>query len=257
MTGDLRGNVMLNRDNGHPRACGSASPVDGSANRRDKGPQHLNRHDDCRESTGRPSIEPEPIDRIVVGAGGKLVVPRENILAGFDPDEELDLVELEKRKTRKPGRREWIAIQHDAELPTRLLINEPKPGSIDPEYFFVASQLRAPIYDELKSVRVFPYYSFWTGSHAIWIVKVTPDNPWYESLQSLLSLSHEFFDQHAVRVFSAKNKYRVKYKALPTPVTWPSQSTSELLGEALGNDHFITSATHPVYRDLVDGEELE
>jgi hypothetical protein len=90
---------------------------------------NVNAGSNGRQSAPRLQIGPEGDDRINLGVGGKLVVPRENIVDGFDPEEELDLVELGKRRIRKPGRREWIAIRRDAELPTRLLINEPKPGT--------------------------------------------------------------------------------------------------------------------------------
>jgi hypothetical protein len=205
----------------------------------------------------RFQIESEADDRIYVGTGGKLIVPREDILGGIDPAEELEIVELPM--IRKPGRREWIAIRHDAELTATLLINEPRPGTGEIEYFFVGPQLRAPIKDELKTVRVFPYFSFTTNRHALWIVKVTLENTWYESLQALLCRPHNFFEKRTVRIFSDKSKalYRVKHKLMPGPVTWLPRSTNELLGDALGEAHFILSADHPMYVGLVDGEELD
>ena len=46
-----------------------------------------------------------PDDTIHVGAGGKLIIPREEI-EEIDPGE--DLGDLAKKPLRKPGRREWI-----------------------------------------------------------------------------------------------------------------------------------------------------
>jgi hypothetical protein len=209
---------------------------------------------DDKVPAGPLRTDPEPADKIVVGAGGKLIVPRENIAEGIEPEAEVDLVE-EQKTIRKPKRREWVAINHAAELTTRLLIHEKKRMEV--EYFYVEPQLRGPIREELKDVRVFPFYSFKTDSYGLWIVKVTLGNSWYESLQALLSKPHAFFQQHAVRIFSDEPKYRVKRKAIPFTVTWLPQSTAELLGQALGNDHFITSPNHPVYVELVEGEELE
>jgi len=203
-------------------------------------------------------IERETTDQIIVGGGGKLLVPREDITADIDAGEELDLKDLQSKKIRKPGRREWIALKRNSELPTRLLIHKPKPDGIEVEHYYVASNLRSPIRDELKEVRVFFYYSFLTRAHALWIVNVTVDNSWYESLQPLLSQPLDFFVQKAIRVISdkAKSRYRVRYKPMPEKVVWPSKFTEELLGEALGPERFIKSTDHPIYRDLIDGVEL-
>ena len=50
--------------------------------------------------------ERNPPKPIVVGGGGKLVVPREDITRNVDIGEELDLKDLQAKKIRKPGRRE-------------------------------------------------------------------------------------------------------------------------------------------------------
>ena len=206
-----------------------------------------------------PTIEREPIDCIHVGAGGRLVVPREDIVADVDLGDELNLVEMLNKKIQKPGRREWIALNLASELPTRLLIHKPKADGIEVEHYYIGSGLRGPIRDELKEVRVFVYYSFQTHTHAIWIINVTVDNSWYESLQALLSQPPSFFAEKAVKISSDKDndRYRVRAKALPSLVTWPSKSTEELLGEALGMGRIINSADHPIYRDLVEGEDLK
>ncbi len=211
-----------------------------------------------------PRIEPDALlkgrdpEVIRVAAGGKLIVPREDIGADIVDESELDLAGMLAQKVRKPGRREWIALNPASELTTRLLLHKPKADGIEVEHYYVAKGLRAPIHDELKDVRVFGFYSFTTRSHALWIVNVTIDNSWYESLQTLFQQPAGFFEVNAVRVLSDKDnsRYRVKHKPLPGPVTWPTRSTEELLGEALGHERFITTADHPIYRDLVEGVEL-
>jgi hypothetical protein len=241
---------------GPPRIDVDAREV-AKVERQGNGQPHAAADRDGQPPAGPPRIEPETDDRIHVGAGGKLVVPREDIGEGIDPAEELDLEESKGKKIRSPKRDEWIAVNHDAEFHTRLLIYEPK--QMEKEYFYVVPELRGPISDELKGVRVFPFYSFKTKSYALWIIKVTPENSWYESLQALLSRPHEFFQQRAVKVISHKplQKYRVKHIRMPSSVEWRPQPTDELLGEALGPEHFITSATHPLYAELVEGEELD
>ena len=203
-----------------------------------------------------PTIEREQSDRIDVGGGGKLIVPREDIATESDVGEELDLQVLQAKKIRKPERREWIALRPESELPTRLLIHKPKPDGFDVEYYYIAQHLRSPIRGELKDVRVFLYYSFKTDNYALWVINVTIENSWYESLQTLLNQPPEFFSEKAIRVFSEKPRYRIKHKPMPGRVEWPTKSTEELFGEALGPERFISTPDHPIYAALVEGVEL-
>jgi hypothetical protein len=207
---------------------------------------------------GLPAIDRIPVEEIRVGAGGPLVVPREDLGADIDGAGELDLAGMLAQKIRKPDRREWIALNPASELPTRLLLHKPKPDGFEVEYYYVEPKLRDPIRDELKDVRVFVYYSFATKAHALWIVAVTPGNSWYESLALLFQQSADFFDQNAIRVVSDRgnSRNRVKYRPMSACVAWPAKSTNELLGEAIGASHFITTPDHPLYRDLIEGTEL-
>lgn len=212
------------------------------------------------ESSPHLRIEPEGLDdQIHPGAGDKLYVPREDIDSDLDADDELDVASMMPKKIRKPGRREWIALSIASELPTRLLLHKEQPDAIEVHHYFVDRHLRGPIVDELKEVRVFVYYSFQTNTHGLLLLNVTIDNPWYESAQALLRQPAEFFAENAIRIIPDKknSRYRVRRKPMPSSVAWPEQSTGELLGEALGPDRFITSADHPIYRDLIDGTELD
>ena len=206
------------------------------------------------QSTHSPHVD----DAIRPGAIQKLVVPRENIGAEIVESQELDLGNLGTMKIRKPERREWFVLKHDSELPTRLLIHKPKPESMDEEYYYVRPSLRRAIREELKDVRVFVYYAVKTKTHALGIVKVTLDNSWYESLSPLFTLKTEFFEDNEIRVISDKptSRYRILSRPETSNVTWPQKPTDRLLGEALGEDHFINDAEHPLYRDLIEGDEL-
>jgi hypothetical protein len=132
---------------------------------------------------------------------------------------------------------------------------------MDEEYYWITPELRKGIKSELKAVRVFPFFSTLARCHVLWLVKVTLDNPWYTSLQDrLFRQSPEFFDRNEVRVFGDKEagRYRVMKRPRTVPsVTWPDRSTGELLAEALGPSRIITSPDHPLYIDLVSGEEVE
>jgi hypothetical protein len=210
-----------------------------------------------KDTTALPTIDAEPDEPIRVGAGGPLVVPREDLDADLDDTVEIDLLGGQP-KIRKPQRREWIALLPQSELTTRLLLDKPEADGIQTDYYYVNKTLRGPIGKELKTVRVFVYFSFRTQSIGLWVVTVTPGNSWYESLNQLFKQPSEFFAKNAILVASdrAKSRYGVKYRPLPSSVTWPKKGTEELLGEALGHEHFITTADHPVYQQLIDGTEL-
>jgi hypothetical protein len=211
-----------------------------------------------RAEVSLPTIDRLPVEEIHLGAGGPLVVPREDVGADIDGAGELDLAGMTAKKIRKPHRREWIALNPASELPTRLLLHKPKHDSIDVEYYYLDQALRGPIGDELKDVRVFVYFSFTTKAHALWIVNLTPGNSWYESLASLFQQSADFFAQNAIRVASDRgnSRYRAWSKPLPPRAAWPAKTTDLLLGEAIGASHFITTPEHPHYRDLIEGTEL-
>ena len=198
-------------------------------------------------------------ERVHPRAGGRLVVPREEVGDDYSAGDELDLTTCLAAKIQKPSRHEWIRLFRDLELPTKLLIRKPTSDSMDEQYFYVAPKLRRDIEGDLKSVRVFPYYSLSARRWGLWVVKVTAGNSWYESLQALFTQDASFFKTRQIRVFSDKVKsaqYQVKHKELDRPVDDPPQPTSDLLGQALGDDHFIVDRQHPVYLSLVEGEEL-
>lgn len=202
--------------------------------------------------------EAEQTDTIQVGAGGTLVVPQEDIGADIVDGTDMGIAGMLPKRIRKPGRREWIKVRRNSELQTRLLIHRPNPEAMDIEHYYVDKDLRLPIAEELKSVRVFQYYSLSSTSHGLWVINVNPDNRWYESLNVLLRQDAGFFDTNAVRIVSDKaaGLYHVKFKPVDIEVTWPDATTQELLGEALGANRFITTPDHPVYVELTDGKDL-
>ena len=206
-----------------------------------------------------PQIERDHNDHIHVGVRPLLLVPREDIGMDLEIGDDLDLVAMQAKKCRKPNRREWIALNPASEIATRLLLHKPKADGMDTEYYYVDPSLRRPIAEELKPCRIFQYYSFTTRTVALWIVHVTVDNSWFESLQVLLRQPADFFACNAIRIMSDKpnSQYRVKHKPMPSEVIWPTTTTDQLLGEAIGADKFITSADHPLYRDLTDGNDLK
>src|SRR5262245_21177176 len=70
--------------------------------------QHADQPDIASAHAGNavnvPKIESEATNSIQVGAGGTLIVPREDLDAGIIDGEELDLAALQAKKIRKPDR---------------------------------------------------------------------------------------------------------------------------------------------------------
>ena len=64
-----------------------------------------------------------------------------------------------------------------------------------------------------------------------------------------------------IRIVSHRlaGRYRCKQRSanVATLYQWPDRPTAELLGAALGEDHFVTDVGHPIYRQLVEGQDLD
>jgi hypothetical protein len=219
---------------------------------------------DDRATPRLPMIEPEPAqdDKIRVGAGQKLHIPRE---ACDDDDDDADEEEVVGAvvKIRKPGRRERILLDPTRQMVVKLLPH--KPGgedTIEEVYYYVPKgDLRDGLSGELKSVRVSLYYALKARRFRLWLVKISPGNDWYDSL------SEKVFKQppgdilkHTWKIASDRVNgfYRVKRRPIrpDETVTWPDRTVEELLGEAIGRDHVISSPDHELYDDLVSGEEV-
>ncbi len=210
-------------------------------------------------ASDRLVVPSEEEERITPRAGGRLVVLREEVEDDFSAGEELDLTSGIAVAIRRPGPLEWFRLYRNLELPTKLVVWKPKPDAIDVEYYSVDKELRKEISNELKAVRVLPYFNLSANRYGLWIIKVTSGNSWYESLRSLLSIDNDFFETNQIRVVSEKDsaRYRVKKKPLATLVNEPPKPTGEMLGEAIGEDHFIRDRSHRVYQSLTEGEELK
>ena len=196
-------------------------------------------------------------EEIKVGAIGKLVVPREEYSILDDDGDELDLGG--GIKIRRPRRREWIVINKQAEMLTKLILYKENEDDMDTRFLYVEPKLRAAIREELKDVRIIPYYSIKAQRNYLWDVPVTLENSWYESKSKLLKQPDSFFQTTMIRIMSDmdNHKIRVKAKPLDKKITWPTETTEALLGEAIGEDNFIRDMSHPIYQELISGVELK
>ena len=197
--------------------------------------------------------------RIRVGAGGPLVVPHESL--GLDSSSDLDFAAYQLAPIRRPGKLEWFALKPDRCLETRLLPMVSGPSGMDKEWYYVDPAIRGPIREEIRDCLVYPYFSELHHSLFLWIVTINEGNSWYESLRPALEQPAEFYDSHLIRIISNRlaGKYRRKQKPANVAAMygWPDRPTAELLGEALGADNFISTPDHPVFRELVAGQDLD
>jgi hypothetical protein len=211
-----------------------------------------------------PRIESESAedDEIHVGAGPKLRIPREDCDDDDDDDGEEEVVGT-VIKIRKPGRRERILLDPTMQMTVKLLVH--KPGgedTIKEEYFYVPKgDLRDDISDELKSVRVVLYFAIKARRFRLWLVKITPGNDFYDSLlDKLFKQPAEVILRHSWKAAAdlASGIYRVRKRRLRPNETavWPDRPMEDILGEALGQDHVISSPDHELYDDIVSGEEV-
>ena len=86
--------------NGRSRITHNGSPIKPDSTPREPGEEP----GDNKIGASLPRVEGEPDEEIRVGAGGKLVIPREDFDAELDDSEELDLAGMTVPKIRKPGR---------------------------------------------------------------------------------------------------------------------------------------------------------
>ena len=179
---------------------------------------------------------------------------------GLDGSRDLDFSAIQVAPIRRPARHEWFAIRPSLGLETRLLPRVTGPGGIDKEWYYVDYSIRGPIREEIREVIVYPYWSVLYRGLGLLVIGVNEGNSWYESLVPLFRQEAQFYDQHLFRLLSDRTsgKYKVKFKAAPVPslYRWPDRPTEEFLGEALGEDHFITDASHPVFKELIEGQDL-
>ena len=150
--------------------------------------------DEPAPGQGHPEAA-QPASAILVGHGGPLVVPREDLAIDLDDGLDLDLGALQAKKVRRPGRREWFALDPARALPTRLLIRNAGPNGLELEHYYVSPEIRGPIREELRDVQVYPFWSYAAQSLALWVVSVTPDNSWYESILPLFQRPVSFYDK--------------------------------------------------------------
>lgn len=170
----------------------------------------------------------------------------------FDIDAEMDL------RIRKAGRNEFFKMNPASMFSAFMLPYKPDPAAMDEATYWVILKLRRKIAPELRKFSYLTCYS--CASKRLFIMPVkTSDTDWYRSLEVLFRQPHEFFETHAIRIKAEKEigRYRIMFREDTAPVSWPTKSTAELVTDALGAANIISSPDHPVYQDLISGQELK
>jgi hypothetical protein len=176
-------------------------------------------------------------ESIYVGAGGRLIIPREDFGEDYDDGEDADTEP--GIKLRRMDRREWCAINRESEFTVQMLLHKPKDDQLSYDFYYVEKALRKRIASEMKIVRIFQFYSFKKNRVDLYDVPVTPDNSWYESKNMLLKQPVEFFKGNMIKIISDRDRsrVRVRFKLFEKEISWPTTPMEELLGEALGQEN--------------------
>lgn len=187
----------------------------------------------------------------------KFIIPTEDDddLLGED---ELDMDSEIGLRIRKPAGTEFFKMNPASLFAALMLTYKANPDAMDEATYWVAKSLRGKVGNDLRMVKYFPCHSCASKRLFIMPVKVS-DTDWYRSLEVLFKQPREFFETHAVRIKAEKElgRYRIMFREDKEPVAWPGKTTAELVTDALGSANIIASSDHPIYQELVSGEELK
>lgn len=159
---------------------------------------------------------------------------------------------------RKPGPNEKVHLYRAGVQCVELLPIRQGVGTKEvTELYYVEEPLRDPIKIHIRIYCVLPFYSAPRQEWVLWPVPVSNTN-WYRSVQRMLLKSESFFAEHVITVSSdtLRGQYLIRGIRLTLQVPEMPGTTLDLLAEALGDDHFITTAEHPVYQSLIAGEVI-
>jgi len=193
----------------------------------------------------------------------QLVVPAEDL--GLDATgEDLDFSQQMLAIVRRPDPQRWFALIKGYWMSTRLLAVASKTSEFGTDWYCVADPAaKAAIRQYMKDVMVVPCYLVHARVWTVWLIPVSATK-WYGSVEPLFRLAPEFYTENVFRVLADRSHgcYHVKSELISEmqpPITMPAIQTrtvGELLGEALGDNQFIRSVSHPVVRDLTRGKQV-
>lgn len=162
----------------------------------------------------------------------------------------------------KPEPLDRVTFNAAGKVTVRLLAVKPKGGGYQPDYYYVPPPLQKGIAGFLRAFWVVPYYNHTARSLGLYVAKAPKEselknNRYGRRLAKLFAESAEWHARRTVRIWADTDSgtYHIKTEGLDQPVTFPARPTAELLAEALGPTRFITDVSHPVYQEVIAGED--
>lgn len=206
-----------------------------------------------------PTVSPESGEGIKVGAVKLMEVPAVP-LGSYSPDgQDTDLSHQVKPELRKPEPFEKFVLCVLQVLETVLLVLRTGVKGFEPRYYFVDPALQAEIAFALKSVVVIPWWSLRDRRWCLWVVNASEESPYFANLKPILEQPEEFYRGVSFTVLSEKESSRYRFRKFSEARKFPAdpgRPTGVMLGQAIGARGFIRDVSHPVYEQLIAGEEV-
>jgi hypothetical protein len=162
----------------------------------------------------------------------------------------------------KPEKHDYVTFNVAKLVTVRLLARKPKVG-YQPEYYYVPPPLRKDIAGDLLSFWVVPYFNHTSRAHGLYVARSVKDsadlknNRYGRRLAKLFGESPSWHAGRMVRIWADTDNgtYKMKVRTLTEPVRFPDRTTANMLEEALGPTRYITDTSHPVYQEVLAGED--
>jgi hypothetical protein len=191
---------------------------------------------------------------ITPGAGGRLSVPLSRFVGsddddgpGIDGDFSDSTPEI-----MKPPQDGFIKIHHKGIIDVDLYR---KQIGYDSYYYYIGPKLQRRVREDVKRYRIIPYA--YDDKIYLWVLSHPSKSDWYNSVAKLFMQTDEFYAENEVRIRAVDRRYEVRTLPNPTEITWPTESTNELLADAIGPQNFILTSDHPIYKNLTAGNKLK
>jgi hypothetical protein len=197
------------------------------------------------------------IEKVEAGAGALPPIVPENPGGDFDIGEEF---EDGITPILKPKRDEWVRLLVGRAIKVRLYARQRPGQSFQTDYYYVDPAIRRAVAGELRLFTVVPYQSVTLGRVGLLVVPAAEPGAsgWGDSMLALLGKPALWHAGHAVRIRAdrERGRYGIRQKPCAEAVTEPTEPTEALLSAALGADRYVRDVTHPVYLQMVEGEEI-
>jgi hypothetical protein len=205
------------------------------------------------------AVPPASGDGIRPGGLQPMEVP-EVPLGSFTADGlDTDFGNQVKSEIRRPDQFEKFAICILAVLETVLMVIRSGVKGYTTTYYFVEPALQRDVASAMRAVVVIPWWSFRDRRWYLWVVNASDDSSYWANMRPILEQPEAFYSGVSFTVSSEKAGARYKFMKYAEARSWPGspgRGTGVMLGQALGSKGFIRSTEHPVFKGLIEGEEV-